>query len=120
MPGVSWQERDGRRWLLVDYSHAAEHEMLPIAEESVRELEAAPEGTLVVVDVTAAPVTRDWLYYVRRTNNTLMGPKRIRTAALGIHGVKAAMFRGFNAASNVKARPFRTLDEALTWLLDGR
>ena len=117
MTGVAWREHDGQPYLDVDYRGCAPGEMLDVARASVVELEQVPEGTLLLVDVTNAPVDRDWLYYVRGTNNAIMGPKRIRTAVVGVTGVKAAMFRGFLAASSVKARPFPTREKALAWLV---
>lgn len=117
MPGVTWREHEGQPYLDVDYRGCAAGEMLAVARTSVAELEQVPEGTLLLVDITDAPADRDWLYYVRGANNAVMGPKRIRTGVVGVTGVKAAMFRGFLAASSVKARPFPTRDKALAWLV---
>lgn len=117
MAGVEWREHAGQPYLDVDYRGCAAQDMLAVARTSVTELEAAPEGSLLLVDVTDAPVDRDWLYYSRGANNAVIGPKRIRTAVVGVTGVKAAMFRGFLAASSVKARPFPTREKALAWLV---
>ena len=117
MAGVEWREHQGQAYLDVDYRGCAADEMLTVATTSVSELERAAEGTLLLVDISDAPVDRDWLYYVRGANHAIMGPRRIRTAVVGITGVQAAMFRGFLAASSVKARPFPTREKALAWLV---
>lgn len=117
MAGVAWREHAGQPYLDVDYRGCDGPDMLTVARASVDDLERAPECSLVLVDITDATVDRDWLYYVRGANNAVMGPKRLRTAVVGVTGVKAAMFRGFLAASSVKARPFPTREKALAWLV---
>ena len=116
MAGVTWREHAAQPYLDVDYRGCTVDDMLVVARASVAELEQAPECSLVLVDITDAPVDRDWLYYVRGANHAVMGPKRLRTAVVGITGVKAAMFRGFLAASSTKARPFPDREKALAWL----
>lgn len=116
MAGVCWREADGLRYLHVDYRGADATRMLEVARESVPELEAAPAGACVLVDVTDAPIRREWLGLVKKVNHDVMGPRRMRCAVLGVSGVKAAMLRGFNAASDVKTLPFPSQTAALAWL----
>ena len=112
---VAWRAHDGVVYLDVDLRGVATADIVEIARGALYELEFAPVGTAVLVDVTDVAPDRQWLYHARGTNHTVLGPKQLRTAFIGISGVKAAMFRGLLAASSVKPRQFRTREEAIAW-----
>lgn len=113
----SWQEEGGLRFLHVDYRGLSPDEMLATLAEVVREVETAPPGVRMLIEVEESAPDSRFLNAVKKANHTLFGPSGARTAFLGAEGQRASVLRGINAVGN--AAPgirFLSRDQALAFL----
>lgn len=121
VPGVEWCERDGKRYLRVDYTAAAgvEH-LLAMSREMDEQVAAAERGQRVVVVVDEGKqegmieLSKAGLAGYRKVHH----PRGTRFAVAGIPRAATIMLRAYNAiGARGRLAGFQTEPEALDWLL---
>jgi cytochrome c5 len=91
--------------------------MLGVLDEAVTASLAAHEPFALLVDVTGAAMTSEWLMAIKKHSRDVWAPRVSRCAVLGVGGLKAAMLRGFNAVGGgMRAVPVASQERAVAWL----
>lgn len=121
VPGVEWCERDGKRYLRVDYTVATGLDQLLAMNEAMNEAVAAAganQRVLTVVDEAKqeglSEVSKAALAAYRKVHQ----PLRTRFAVGGLSRAAAITLRAFNMiGARGRLAGFQTEAEALDWLL---
>lgn len=121
MPGLEWHERDGKRYLKMEYRAVPTLEQrLAMTREAERQLVADGPGSLFLVDVQGlgagdiAELARDGLSTYRKVHV----PNRTRICAVGLAKSAAMVLRSFYAlGARGRMAAFEDEAQAVDWLL---
>lgn len=121
MDGLEWRERDGKRYLRMEYRSAPTLEArLAMTRDAEQQLVAAGPGQRFLVDVhdlsgaEIAELARDGLAAYRRVHL----PNRTRIAGAGLSRSAALVLRSFYAiGARGRMAGFEDEAPALDWLL---
>jgi len=113
----SYIEHKGKKILFVDYTKCKSiDEMIKLLEDVRREYEKASDKFLALNDFTGSYGSNDFLNRASKYKD-LFDSKTIKTAVLGITGIKKILLNGYNAFVKNKQIPFNTKEEALEYLV---
>jgi hypothetical protein len=117
---AKWIEYKGRQVLYADYRKLSSKEFVALLEEADRLILASPNKVLYLGNIEDAAVSREVMDWLRRHGPDTAKKKVEKIAILGVTGVKKVLMdavTGIFAKVAVPARPFKTEEEALEWLV---
>lgn len=116
MPVNVIQHRE-REVIVIDYSHCKlPKETIDVIDESEQFLMAYEGLALVLVDVTGAPGSSEYMARVKEVGQKT-GHKVERRAIVGVMGLKKILFQGFSRIVKGNNRLFDTREEAIDFLV---
>jgi len=116
--GLSFLTHKGKRILFVDYTQCKNtNEMIKILEEVKKEYEKPGGQYLTLNDFTGTYGSSEFMNAASK-HKELFDSKTIKTAVLGIYGIKKILLNGYNAFVKKKQMPFDTKEEALEYLVN--
>lgn len=112
-------EHRGKEIILIDYSHCKlPEETLAVVNESEQFLLAYEGQARVLVDVTGAPGSSEYMTRVKEVGKNT-GHKVDKRAIVGITGLKKILFQGFVRIVKGNNRSFDSREEAMEFLAAG-
>ncbi len=113
----SFINHKGRRILFVDYTKCSTtNEMIKLLQEVVELYNSSSIKYLALNDFTGTFGSREFLN-VAKEHQKLFDEKTIKTAVLGITGLKKVLLNGYNYFVQKKQVPFDSKEEALDYLV---
>ncbi len=114
---LSYITHKGKRILFIDYTQCkSTPEMLKILDDVRKEYEKPGEPFLAINDFTGTYGSSEFLNAAQK-HKELFDSKTIKTAVLGITGIKKILLNGYNAFVKKKQMPFDSKAEALEYLV---
>ncbi len=114
---VSVIEHQGVKILFVDYSGMKKkEEMISTLHEVVEFFENYPDKIRTLIDLTDAAGNSEWMNESKKYGKQV-GDKTIKSAIIGITGMKKVLLMGYNAVVNGRLKPFDTKEQALAYLV---
>jgi len=103
--------------MLIDYTHCKNtDEMIKVLEDVRREFEKPGGPYLTLNDFTGTFGSSEFMNTAKKYKE-LFDNKTLKTAILGITGIKKILLNGYNAFVRKKQMPFDTKEEALEYLV---
>jgi len=91
--------------------------MLKVLEEVCKEYEKSSSLFLAINDFTGTYGSNEFLNAASK-HKELFDSKTIKTAVLGVTGIKKILLNGYNAFVKKKQVPFATKEDALEYLVN--
>ena len=113
---VEWIEHKGKRILRVDLRGLREEQVIETVELEAKMIAESPTKVLILPNVEGASIST--LEQVKRLGKDIIAPKTLKSATLGVTGLKDILLRAYNAFTGSSAHPFKTEAEALEWLVE--
>jgi len=115
---LSYLTHKGKRILFIDYTHCkTTAEMLKVLDDVRKEYEKSNTQFLAINDFTGTFGSNEFLNAASK-HKELFDSKTLKTAVLGITGIKKILLNGYNAFVKKKQVPFNTKEEALEYLIN--
>jgi hypothetical protein len=103
---------------VVDYSKAANSkELLAALEEVADYVRTLPGKANSVTDVRGVPADFAFAKRSYRLGKELFTPKSLRSAIVGITGIKKQLFKAYCLISGAQMRAFDTMEQALDYVV---
>jgi len=113
----SYMEYKGKKIFFVDYTVCKSiDEMIKLLDDVRREYERSPNMFLALNDFTGTSGSNEFMNHANK-HKELFDRKTIKTAVLGITGIKKLLLNGYNVFVKKKQIPFETKEEALEYLV---
>ncbi|MDF1546327.1 MAG: hypothetical protein P1P88_00805 [Bacteroidales bacterium] len=113
----SYIEHKGKKILFIDYTKCKSiDEMIKLLEDVRREYEKSSGKFLALNDFTGTYGSTDFMNRAAK-HKDFFDEKTLKTAVLGITGIKKILLNGYNAFVKNKQIPFNTKTEALDYLV---
>jgi hypothetical protein len=122
---LRWEEHQGKRVLVLDFSRAKVSESLALISRFAEAVDKEPDHSVrMLSDVSDAeydPAVANQWKAIRLARNHKMS----RSAIYGLHGLVEVAVRAFHQALSIFGRKaatlkiFHTREEAIKWLLEG-
>ncbi len=107
----------GKEIVFVDYTHCKlPEETLEVLEQSESFLLSYRSGALILVDVTGAPGSTEYMARAKAVSQKV-NHKVNKRAIVGITGLKKIMFQGYSRIVNGNNRAFNNREEAMAFLV---
>lgn len=114
---VSIIDHQGVRVLFIDYSGMKKkEEMIGTLHEAVEIIEIQPDKIRTLIDLTDAAGSSEWMNESKKYGKQV-GDKTLKSAIVGITGMKKVLLMGYNAVVNGRLKPFDTKEQALAYLV---
>ena len=114
---LSYLTHKGKRILFVDYTNCKTvEEMVKVLDDVRKEYEKSPGNILAINDFTGTFGSSDYLNAAKK-HQKLFDEKTLKSAVLGITGIKKILLNGYNAFVSKKQVPFDTKTDALEYLV---
>ncbi|MBN1925640.1 MAG: hypothetical protein JW798_07390 [Prolixibacteraceae bacterium] len=115
--GMSTIFHKGKKILLVDYSGCKTIAETIVLLNEVRDFFLASDENLVTLnDFSQAPVSNEFMELAKKYSKEVFDVKTIKTASVGISGVKKILLAAFNMVAKYKIMNFDNREEALEYL----
>jgi hypothetical protein len=120
MSRVKWIEHKGKKIQYIDYSGLkSSEELLQVLDEAVKEEIASPTKMLVLANFEGVSAGTDFMERIKKTGKEVGSQKILKTAAIGIGGVKNVLFETYLRFTGDKnTRSFDNEAKALDWLVE--
>jgi len=113
---ASFIEYKGKKVLLIDYRGLKKkEEMIKTLHESIALYEKSPEKLRTLIDVTDAAGNSEWMNESKKYGKQV-GDKTLRSAIIGVTGIKKVLLMGYNSVVKGRLKPFDTKEQALDYL----
>jgi hypothetical protein len=116
--GVSWKTYHGKQVLYCDYSGLNTAQMIKLLYETCEIMKKTPEKMPLLTSFENTTVTSEFMNEVKRLGKEVISVKAMKTALLGVHGIREIMVQGyilFTSEKNLKI--FQTEQAALDWVV---
>jgi len=114
---LSYITHKGKRILFIDYTQCkSTPEMLKVLDDVRKEYEKPGGQFLAINDFTGTYGSSEFLNAAQK-HKELFDSKTIKTAVLGVTGIKKILLNGYNAFVKKKQMPFDSKAEALEYLV---
>jgi hypothetical protein len=115
---IHFVEHKGKKILLLDYSHATAQQMQLLLEHvRVTVAQHAHESLVTLADFTGAEIDKTVAMRIKEVL-TLDRPFVKKTAWIGTEHIPHAFMENFHNFSRRDIAPFKTLEEAMDWLVE--
>jgi hypothetical protein len=116
---ISFIQHKGTKILYVDYSHCN------TAQETINHLykvrdyfKNSNEKFIVLNDFSTAPVSNEFMDLAKVCAREVFDEKTIKSACIGITGIKKILLGAFNLVAKYKIAAFNSKEEALNYLVE--
>jgi hypothetical protein len=120
MSRVKWVEHKGKKILYVDYRGQKTTEaMIETVEESTRIEAESPTKVLVLVNYEDSAASIEYMARVKELGKEIRTQKVLKTALLGITGLKMILYQGYiRFTGETTLQIFTDETAALDWLAE--
>jgi len=109
----------GKRIMYVDYTHCkTTEEMIAVLNEVRREYERTTETFVAVADMRGNFGSSEFMMEASKLAKDHLDKRTLKTAILGIIGIKKILLNAYNKVVNNKIEAFDTKEEALEYLVE--
>lgn len=116
--GISYINYKGKRIMMIDYTKCkTSPEMIQLLEQVADEYRKSGEKFLTVNDFTGNFGNDDFMKRAKELGPEVFDEKTLKSAILGITGVKKILLLAYNKFVKNKLVPFETKEEALEYLV---
>lgn len=114
---ISIIKHKGKDIVFTDYTHCkTPDETVQVVNEAEKFLLAYPGKALVMIDVTGAHGSKEYMERAKEVSKKV-SHKVAKRAVVGISGLKMILFQGYTRIIKGNTRPFSTREEALEFLI---
>ena len=114
---VSIVKHQGKDIVFTDYTHCkTPEETIRVVNEAEKFLLSYPGKALVLVDVTGARGSKEYMERAKEVSKRV-SHKVEKRAVVGITGLKMILFQGYTRIIKGNTRPFNSREEALAFLV---
>jgi hypothetical protein len=118
MSSISYINYKGKKIMYVDYTHCKNpKEMIEVLEEVKREYEKTTETFVAIADFRGNFGSSEFMKRANEIGKEILDKRTLKTAVLGVTGIKKILLNGYNAFVTHKLVPFDTKEEALEYLI---
>lgn len=114
---VSWKEHLGRKYLYCDLSNSNAAESIKLADEIITQLGTSDEQVLFLANVENAVISTEFMEKAK-VNGKLFQHKIIKSAVVGISGLKKILIKSYIAFTGSRFALFNSEEEALKYLFE--
>jgi hypothetical protein len=117
---TQWIDFKHKKIIYVDYSNLSGDEMLPVLHELEEEAKKSAEKILILINFTDSFSNANFLEEVKRVGKETTEKKAIKTAIVGVGGLKNLLLKAYNAFTGVgvNQRLFNDIEDAKKWLVE--
>jgi hypothetical protein len=116
---IKWIEHKGRKILYDDFRGAKnENELMELLYQAIEIEKKSAEKFLLLINVENTYMTQKYMDEVKRSGKEYRNEKALKTALVGITGLKKILYQGYIAfTGNTKTKPFDNEEAAKDWLV---
>lgn len=115
---VSYIQHKGKKIMYVDYTHCKNpKELMDVLDEVRREYERTTETFIALADFRGTFGNSEFMKKANQLAKDHLDKRTLKTAVLGVTGIKKILLNGYNALINNKLVAFDTKEEALEYLV---
>lgn len=115
---ISFLYHKGKKIMYVDYTQCkTPKEMLAVLESVRQQYEKTTESYLTINDFTGTYGSDEFMKKAHELGPKVFDKRTIKSAVLGITGIKKILLQGYNLIIKHKQVPFNTKQEALEYLV---
>jgi hypothetical protein len=115
---ISYIQYKGKKIQYIDYTHCKNHmEMIKVLDELRLEYEKTTELFISLADFTGTYGSSEFLNEANRLAKDHSDKRMIKSAVLGVTGIKKILLNTYNMFLKNKMVPFDTKEEALEYLV---
>jgi len=116
--GLSYIQHKGKKIMYLDYTHCKNsQEMIEVLNEVRREYERTTETFVAVADFRGNFGSSEFMKEANKLAKDHLDKRTLKTAVLGVLGIKRILLNAYNAIVNNKLVAFDTREEALDYLV---
>ena len=114
---ASFIEHKGKKILLIDYRGLKKKdEMIATLHEAIGLYAESTEPLRTLIDMTDAAGNSEWMNESKKYGKQV-GDKTLKSAIIGITGIKKVLLMGYNSVVKGRLKPFDTKEQALAYLV---
>jgi hypothetical protein len=113
---VKWVEHEGKRILYVDFRGLEEEQLVEQVNAMAQEIAKSPGNLRVLTNFEGARATTKFMSRAKQIGKDQVGTKVVKSAAVGITGIKEVLLVGYNRFTGRNLVSFKTEAQALDWL----
>ncbi len=117
MSSLSYQQYKGKNILYIDFRNKRRDQNIATIYEAAKEVRAWTEKGLILPDFRNAVTTPEFLTHAKQLGLEVFAPKSLKSACIGITGVKKKLLQEYNTFCNGSVVSFETEEEAKEWLI---
>lgn len=114
---LKWMEHKGKRVLYADFRGIDGEPAIQQLGALAKEIDGTPGKLLIMINFEGTRATTKFMSHAKQFGKNTVAPRDIRSAAVGITGVKEVLLKGYNKFTGRILRSFKTEAEALEWLV---
>ncbi len=116
--GLSYINHKGKKIMYVDYTHCKNpKEMIEVLNEVRREYERTTETFVAIADFRGNFGSSEFMKEANKLGKDILDKRTLKTAVLGVTGIKKILLNAYNAIVSNKLVAFDTREEALEYLV---
>lgn len=115
--GLKWMEHKGKRILYLDFRGIDGEPAIQQLDELAAEIDRTPGEILIMINFEGTRATTRFMSHAKQIGKSKVEPRDIRSAAVGITGIKEVLLEGYNKFTGRSLRNFKTEAQALEWLV---
>lgn len=113
---VSFITHQDKKIFFIDYSGLKKKEdMMLTLQQAVAMAKESDEPLRTLIDMSNASGSQEWMEESKKQGQAIKD-KAMKTAIIGVSGVKKVLLIGYNAVVGGRVKPFNTKEEALNYL----
>ena len=115
---ISYLHHKGKKIMFIDYSQCkTPKDMLALLDLVKQEYEKTTESYLAINDFTNTYGSEEFLSKAKELGPKVFDKRTIKSAVLGVTGIKKILLQAYNVVVKNKQVPFNTKAEALEYLV---
>ncbi len=114
---LSWMDHKGKRVLYVDFRGIDGEPAIEQLDLLAKEIDKTPGQLRIMINFEGTSATTKFMSKAKQMGKNKVGPRDIKSACIGISGVKQVLLEGYNKFAGRSLRNFKTEAEALEWLV---
>jgi hypothetical protein len=115
-----WRTYKDKEVLYVNYSLLTQDQIIEQILAIAAILRASENKILLLTDYRDTPVTMRVVKEVEEVGRTVFRHKTLRSATLGITGIKKLLLKTYNSLSGDNIIPFDNYEEAVNYLIENK
>lgn len=119
MGSVKWLAKGDVKILYADYSNMNDSdEIIKLFKLVNKTVFKSENGLLVLSDFNNCVVNSELTKFIKNSESKAASKLMIKSAVIGIEGIKKALLNFYNGFTNANAKAFDDKNKAILWLLE--